>query len=1479
MTGLRIRWPKASAPFDPDAAATDTGTTTVAWLPWFAAGLIVLLAFLARSYNTNWDDNTHLHPDERHMTSVTTELKLRNKPLEYFDTNSSTLNPYNRPGGNSFVYGTLPVFLTKVVAVTLGQDDFDKTVLVGRHLTALFDVATVLLVFLIGRRLYGSAAGLLAAVLFGAAPLAIQHAHFYIVDSYLTFFTTATLYFSLRVWQDRRPADCALAGLMLGLGMACKITAVLVAPVVVIAIVWRLAPLLRYAAQKQRLDRELLQALRPVLLGVGLAAVVAFLAFRVAQPYAFDTPSLSNLAPWSLNQRWLDDQKTQSTLLSGEASFPPSVQWIGRTSYLYPLTEMVRWGMGPAFGVVGWLALAYAAYRLLRKQDSRHLLPLVFALVYFGFMGRQFSLYLRYFLPLYPVLAVLAGYALVEVARGSVAIARKRAEPRLAYAGYAVVAGVVVLSLLAGLAYLSVYTKPLTRIEASRWMYENLPARSQIAVEHWDESVPMGFAGAPDKQFQLFDLELYEPDTPEKVGKLIDGLSRADYVTLSSNRLLNSIPRNQVTYPVASRYYELLLSEQLGFRLLREFTSYPRLLGLEFADHRAQESFSSYDHPRVLVFEKTSDFSRQALQDKLGRGPFTMAALSPAQADRNGLLLRPADLRTQQRGGTWSSVFSDSGIVKSAPTLVWLLAIEAAALAVLPIVFLVCRRLPDRGYLLSKPLGLLLVAYPVWLGASLKLFHFDQTVLLVSLAALVAVGAVIIKRHRDAMFTFIRENWRLILVSELLFLLAFFVFREIRLANPDLWHPYRGGEKPMDLAYLTAVARSTTLPPYDPWFAGGYINYYYFGQYLTASLLKLTTIPPEVGYNLAVPTFFAMTVGGAFSISYGLAASVRSALRRAPGWRPVPGWSLYAAGLLGAFLVAVAGNLDGVDQLFDRLGAVTKWRVDTPLPVVDPVLNAAGGLWQAVVHGARLEPFDFWRSSRMLPPSIAITEFPYFSFLFADLHAHMMALPFEVLALGLCLSLALSKPGESSDRRDWAVVVLLGLLVGALRWLNSWDYPPFLLLSIASLAISERHLDGGAMATTRRLGAKALALVALSFLLFKPFLDSYITPVAGLHASPETTPIRQYAAHFGVFLALSGGWLLFLLGRALKASPIRSSASPERSQIWVSIAALECFVVALLSLVLFWRGYHLVAVLLPFLCLVIYLAIRELRQRRPDAGPRLFVLMLVALALGLSMGVDFVTLDGDIERMNTVFKFYEHVWIAFALAAAFAAWYFVWVLWLPALSLQLPSRRLRRGFVAAGVAALAAMLMAVLIYPSFATKPRLDDRFAKLPRTLDGIAYMRDAVYADERGQIRLGSDYQGIEWLRANVRGTPAIVEGRTPLYRWGGRFSIYTGLPTVLGWDWHQTQQRGKLAFMIDQRAQAVDAFYGSPDVENARRFLRQYGVEYVIVGQVERMYYPAAGLAKLDSGLGGALDLVFENRDLRIYRVTDAELRAER
>jgi uncharacterized membrane protein len=387
-------------------------------------------------------------------------------------------------------------------------------------------------------------------------------------------------------------------------------------------------------------------------------------------------------------------------------------------------------------------------------------------------------------------------------------------------------------------------------------------------------------------------------------------------------------------------------------------------------------------------------------------------------------------------------------------------------------------------------------------------------------------------------------------------------------------------------------------------------------------------------------------------------------------------------------------------------------------------------------------------------------------------------------------------------------------------------------------------------------------------------------------------------------LALAGCWLLHLTQRALRAMPRLEGLVtagdgelllrwPRRplAQVWVIAGSLSVCLLLLGELVLLAKGHVFVAALLPLLVVVALLWLRELRLGRPDGGVRLFLLTLLGLGFGLSIGVDLVTINGDINRMNTVFKFYLHAWVAFALVAGFAAWYLLFVIWPPALaalrlpaswrnlSLDLGSVDPRRAAAVLGSGSLALLVVAALVYPLFATPPRLRDRFAQLPSTLDGSAYMQTAVYSDAKGPMELKYDYEGIQWMRDNVEGSPVIAEGRAELYRWGGRFSIYTGLPSVVGWDWHQRQQRGKFAFAVEERVRDLDAFYNGTDVAGAQAFLRQYDVAYVVVGQVERLYYERAGIDKLERGLGGMLQPVFQNQGLTIYEVRDSSAIAGR
>src|SRR5207302_7680651 len=245
----------------------------------------------------------------------------------------------------------------------------------------------------------------------------------------------------------------------------------------------------------------------------------------------------------------------------------------------------------------------------------------------------------------------------------------------------------------------------------------------------------------------------------------------------------------------------------------------------------------------------------------------------------------------------------------------------------------------------SKILGLAFVAYLSWLFASLKLAPFERPLLVLVWLVLVAGSFAATWGRRAAFVDWLRREQRLLWVSEAVFLAGFGLFLFIRAANPDLWHPAFGGEKPMNFAYLNAVTRSEYFPPYDPWFAGGIINYYYFGFVLVAVLIKLTSILPEIAFNLAEPTLFGALCAGVFSLAFALAVPVRGRVRRT---------SAYIGGVAAVLLVGLLGNLDAGLQVLDQL-----WKLGGDLaPQSGGVARLASGVL-AIVQGAHFPILDF----------------------------------------------------------------------------------------------------------------------------------------------------------------------------------------------------------------------------------------------------------------------------------------------------------------------------------------------------------------------------------------------------------------------------------------------------------------------------------------------------------------------------------------
>ncbi len=1514
---------------------------------------ILLLGASMRLTGVNWDEGTHLHPDERFLTDVTSRLGWPKSLAEYFDEARSPLNPYNRDVG-MFVYGTAPIFLVKGLGLLLNKSSYWEVHLVGRVVSAGYDLLVIVLVFLIGRRLYGRWIGLLGAFLMACTVLNIQHSHFYTVENYITLMVTLAFLFAVRVMQGGGWGDWALLGASFGLAVAGKINMAMFALVIAAAclvralseplpetwnagvrVLWRrnLGPLSLLMQVNGRDDRagRVVALQRGILragAGLALTLLIALVAFRVAQPYAFSGPSPFSL---ELSPRWLEDMRRAAAMMNGTIDMPPSHQWTDREPVWYALRNIVLWGMGLPLGLAAWLGWAVAGVELWRRRKVEHLLPLVWVTFPFLYLSIQFVKSIRYFLPFYPVLVLLGAYFIFWLWRqarriaGAAGPAWTRMLARRAPAGAMVVAGVIVLgTFLYAEAFTNIYRRPLTRVAASRWVYENIPPGATITFEHWDDPIPQNVDGRDaGRYYNMLGTDPYWEDTPEKRDALYSWLDQADYIVLSSNRVYESIPRLPERFPLTTAYYRYLFSGDLGFRILRVFTSYPNLGPIELVDDRADETFTVYDHPKVIIFEKTAAYSSARVRELLGDIPVDrVIRLSPVQTmrSRHLLLLRQAELEAQRAGGTWSAMFNRMDLANRLPVLAWLAVTELLGLIALPIAYHAFPRLRDRGFIFAKGLGILLVSYLAWLAASLHLLPYTRLAIVAQVLLVLLVALWLARRRWSEMWAYLRREWRMLLLEEGLYLAFFGAFLLVRMGNPDLWHPARGGEKPMDLAYLNAIIKSTWFPPYDPWYAGGYINYYYFGHVLVATLIKLSGIVPTTAYNLVLPTLFALTAMGAYAVVAGLVG-------QAGGGGDEPTRTLDRAarfGLFGALLVTVLGNLGQVRLLTQAFQAASQLEFRSTLPGLAGLVRTLDGLLR-VLAGRPLgtnPDWWFWNASRVMGAG-EINEFPYFTFLYADLHAHLIALPFGLLALGLTVSLlnqcvgaaraAARSPEEPAGQgspadmmltkagptaavglpgrlKQWAATVqwtewlgltLLALVLGELRVNNTWDYPTYLLVAAGGMVIARMHGRRGPWWAEVWPVLKRLLFLALaSTVLFQPFHARYGAAYTSVELWRGTrTPLGDYVVIHGVFLFIL---LIYALNRAFGYQARGALARSVRLTLgqplrigrymrladrlvqpgaayqvgWLGIMALAAFSAA--SVMVHW---WLVGLALPLLVVGMSLS---LRRDLPAAEQ--FAAMLFSLGLVLTAAVEVVVLRGDIGRMNTVFKLYLQVWVLWGVAAAVAlsALSRRWARWRPAWreSCQL---------------GLGLLLLGAALYPLTATGAKINDRFDRsLGPGLDGTAYMQTAQYYDQDRLLELRHDLEAIRWLQDNVRGSPVILEAQTPLYRWGSRISIYTGLPTVIGWDWHQMQQRAVVpGEAILWRLDDVRRMYDTIDGDELIRLLRLYDVSYVYVGELEQAYYSPEGLAKFERLAGSLFDVVYRRGPVTIYQVRREQL----
>ena len=802
----------------------------------------------------------------------------------------------------------------------------------------------------------------------------------------------------------------------------------------------------------------------------------------------------------------------------------------------------------------------------------------------------------------------------------------------------------------------------------------------------------------------------------------------------------------------------------------------------------------------------------------------------------------------------------------------WVTTFGILTLVGLPIAAWCFPRLPDRGAAFALPLSLLVLTMPVfWLG------HVTFSTPTLAFGLVVLAGTSLLSLHRGATIRPLAA-----VESFLVFTFAFGLLLALRAVDPTI-HP-AGGEKFLHFGLVNAVLRADNLPPIDMWYAGETVRYYYGGHVMTALLTTLTGTEPRYAYNLAIAGFFGILV----SVAYGLSGAISRDLGRSPR----------AGGLCGAFFVGLAGSpVTAVRFLYGQLPR------DVALAHGEPVFGAVRHMPYEEAVDRLGDPFEWsWFYARYVVPD-TLLEFPFYSFVKADLHGHTITTGFVLLVAALCFAYYRTPSTHRLRRRSLAfgAIPLAGGLLGVM---NAWSLPTAAGLAWLALALAPAHpasllpraitgriesgshgvvVDGPVRFTTdclvsegiRLAMATTFALIVglLSVLWAAPFL-LFHTPVNdGIGFFPPRSPLLSSVLVFGTFFVLFG---LYALTRGFPAYrsawPLVLVGAPIFPILVVLAGPLDAPVVAIAGGLLL-LGWLLV-------------------RTRDNVG---FELVLAIAGLGLVLSMEVVHANvwpPAQDRWNTTLKVGIQAWVLCAIAAGPIATRMLGEVF-DAIrkstdrtvqsadrTIQSTDGRLRRTRrssstgtrcllarsprILGSLVVVTAVLVLLFGAGTFATvtigqqaEVYVDSTQEANP-TLDGLA-AHDRWRAEEMA---------AIHWL-AERDGTPHLVSAPGDAsYTWQNPASTFTGIPTVVGWD-HQQGYRGVEAF--ESRAADVDAIF----VASAREsdaLLLEYEVSYVYVGPAERERY---GDERRDFDGHDAFEVVFENEAVTIYAVDRSRL----
>ena len=733
-------------------------------------------------------------------------------------------------------------------------------------------------------------------------------------------------------------------------------------------------------------------------------------------------------------------------------------------------------------------------------------------------------------------------------------------------------------------------------------------------------------------------------------------------------------------------------------------------------------------------------------------------------------------------GVCFSAALAFSIIVLQKDALVfwtwWLLAL-VLGIAAMPVTGILFSRFADKGYLFSKVLAITVSGFTVWFLTACRIVVFSRGTCIGVTILLGGLSFLLFEKESAKGIQVLPDLSRLdyILGEELLFILFFLLWTYLAGFHPAAY----GTEKFMDYGFMEAMMRSKELPAVDLWYSDGVINYYYGGQYFAVFLTKLTGSTPAMTYNLMRTLIAAF----AFVLPFSLASQMSMDLQKEKrtGYGRI---HHLAAGLTAGTAVSLAGNMHYV--VFGQI-----------IPMIQKITGAEN-----------VDSYWFPDATRYIGfhpdvPDKTIHEFPCYSFVLGDLHAHVVNILFVLLLLGILYSylgrVAYEPLSENDERPEKkritevlrsTHVLAAACLLGLYQFTNYWDFVIYFVVTGGVIIfVNVRRCRGSFVRMLEYTLIQAIELAVVSSLVILPFTLKFKTMVSGVALAKYHSLPYQLLILWGLPAAV--GVLLIIATVRERTHLLRSEKNDQHVYQFGEFTG---------------------------------------RMSVPD----LYGVILALCAMGLVMIPEIVYVRDIYEngnaRANTMFKLTYQAYIMFGIVLGYALWKLL---------------LLYRGMI---LKALSFVLFLLWVWTCGYFQESVGDWFGDVKNT---------AGYKGINAQTFLETDFSqdasAIRWLKQNVEGTEVVLEANGDSYTGYCRVSASTGLPTILGWYVHEWLWRNDVAD-LNQRSADIETIYTSADVQQVRSLLAQYDVEYIFIGAMEQQKYEDRLNTELLKSLGSVV-----------------------